>query len=213
VPRIKSTSEKINGWNIQQRDNAPEATRAKVEIRRSVLDVIGAANAHVFDAFAGSGVMYRAVWQQAGSCVGCDEKALFLEDPRAAFVGDNRRIMRCLDLTAFNIFDFDAYGSPWEQIYLMMVRRPIAPGEAIGVCLTEGQGMKMNMGGMSGALALVGGVRQYMPGLGASQQQIIDRALIRLAARMNASIERHWQAISKNSSTIRYIGLVLRGNA
>ena len=212
MPRIRSTSEKINGWNIQKRDNAPEALKAKVQILRSVLDVIGADQARVFDAFAGSGVMHRAVWNQAASCVGCDEKDLFLDDPREAFVGDNTRIMRCIDLGAYNVFDYDAYGSPWEPIYLMMVRRTVAAGERIGVCLTEGQGMKMNMGGMSGALSTVGGVRQYMPGLGAGQQHIIDRAIMRMAQQMNTTIERHWQAISRHSSTIRYIGLVLRGN-
>lgn len=212
MPRIKSTSEKINGWNIQKRDNSREALKAKTEIRRAVLDVIGADAAHVFDAFAGTGVMFREVWHQAASCVGCDETEFDITDQRVAYVGDNRRIMRCLDLGAFNLFDFDAYGSPWEQVYLMSVRRKIAPGERIGMILTEGQGMKMNMGGMSTALSKVGGVRQYLPGMGAGQQHIVDRAVMRTADVMGATIERHWQAISKHSSTVRYIGLVLRGN-
>jgi hypothetical protein len=213
MPRIKTTSEKINGWNIEKRANAPEAIKAKIAIRQSVLDVISAGEAHVFDAFAGDGTMFRAVWHQAASCVGCEETELYLDDPREAFVGDNRRVMRCLDLSAYNVFDFDAYGSPWEQVYLMTMRRVVQPGERIGVILTEGQGMKMSMGGMSGALSKIGGVRQYLPGMGAGQQQIIDRAIMRTAAAMGATIERHWQAVSKHSSTIRYIGLVLRGNA
>jgi hypothetical protein len=211
MPRIKSTSEKINGWNIVKRDNSREALKAKTEIRQAVLDVIGADKAHVFDAFAGSGIMYRSVWHQAASCVGCDETEFDITDPRMAYVGDNRRIMRCIDLGAWNIFDFDAYGSPWEPVYLLSVRRKLAPGERIGVILTEGQGMKMNMGGMSAALAKVGGVRQYLPGMGAGQQHIVDRAVMRAADAMGATIERHWQAISKHSSTVRYIGLVLRG--
>jgi hypothetical protein len=213
MPKLKTTSQKINGWNIQQTDNHPDAIHAKSEIRRRVLEQIGAAQAHVLDAFAGAGTMYRAVWHQAASCVGCDIEKFCPDDQRLAYVADNCRVMRCIDLAAFNIFDFDAYGSPWEPVYLMIKRRPVAPGERIGVVLTEGQGMKMSMGGMSGALSLVAGVRQYMPGMGAAQQDVINRALMRTAAAMRATIERQWQATSKASSTIRYIGVVMRGDA
>jgi hypothetical protein len=210
MPRLKTPCEKINGWNIKQKDNEPSAVRAKAQIRERVLTGIGPEQAQVFDAFAGEGIMYREVWREAASYVGCDQEK-FVRDERLAFVGDNRRVMRCIDLGAYNVFDFDAYGSPWEQVYLMIKRRKVAPGEKIGVVLTEGQGMKMDMGGMSGALSLIAGVRQYMPGMGAAQQQIINRAISRTAMMMGATIENHWQAISKFSSTIRYIGLVLRG--
>ena len=47
--------------------------------------------------------------------------------------------------------------------------------------------------------------------MGGGQQHIVDRAIMRTASQMGATIERHWQAISKHSSTVRYIGLVLRG--
>jgi hypothetical protein len=212
MPRLKTTSERINGWGVKKRDNAPEATRAKIQIRNSVLEAIGATDAHVFDAFAGTGVMYREVWHQAASCVGCELEGFYPEDPRECYVADNCRVMRCIDLSPFNVFDFDAYGSPWEQVYLMAVRRRVAPGERIGMVLTEGQGMKLNMGGMSNALSVIGGVRQHLPGMGAAQQHIVDRAIIRCSEMMNTTIERHWQAISKHSSTVRYIGLVMKGN-
>jgi hypothetical protein len=214
MPRIKTDTPcgRINGWNIKQSDNHPVAAKAKAEIRQRVLESIGAEQASVFDAFAGEGVMYQKVWRQAGAYIGCDETRFCL-DERVAYVGKNQRVMRNLDLGAFNIFDFDAYGSPWEQVYLMIKRRQVAPGERIGMVLTEGQGMKMDMGGMSLALSLVAGVRQYMPGMGAAQQQIIDRAIQRTAAAMNASIEKRWEAISKHSSTIRYIGVVMQGVA
>jgi hypothetical protein len=210
MPRLKTPCEKINGWAIRQKDSDPGAIRAKVQIRTAVLDGIGADEARVFDAFAGEGTMYREVWKNAASYVGCDLEK-FVRDERVAYVADNRRVMRCIDIGAFNVFDFDAYGSPWEQVYLMIKRRQVAPGERIGVVLTEGQGMKMDMGGMSAALSLVAGVRQYMPGMGAAQQQIVNRAVSRTATMMNTTIEKHFQAISKHSSTIRYIGMVLRG--
>ena len=54
-------------------DNNPQARRAKIAIRQNVLDGIGR-KAGVFDAFAGSGEMYSAVWLHAGGYVGCDPK-------------------------------------------------------------------------------------------------------------------------------------------
>lgn len=75
--------------------------------------------------------------------------------------------------------------------------------------LTEGQAMKMNMGGMSKALSLVSGVPATMPGMGSAIEQIIDRAIKRTAAIMGAGIERRWQATGKTGSAMRYIGLVL----
>jgi hypothetical protein len=211
MPRIKTTSEKINGWKITQKDSAPAAVRAKAEIRQNVLNYMGAQQCHVFDAFAGQGGMYNAVWKQAASYVGCD-KEVFSMDERTAYVADNCRVMRNIALAPYNCFDFDAYGSPWEQVYILIKRRLVAPGEAVGLILTEGQGMKMDMGGMSLALSLVAGVSQYMAGMGAEQQRIVDRAVAHTATKMHCTIEKEWQAIGKHSSTIRYIGVVMRGN-
>jgi hypothetical protein len=211
MPKIKTTSEKINGWKIVKKHNSPAATAAKAQIRQNVLDVIGADRASVFDAFAGEGGMHTAVWHQAASYVGCDKEVFGLDD-RIAYVADNCRVMRNLDLSVFNIFDMDAFGSPWEQVYVLIKRRKILPGELVGLILTEGQGMKMDMGGMSLALSMVAGVAQYMPGMGAEQQRIVDRAVAHTATKMGTTIERQWQAIGRHSSTVRYIAIVMRGN-
>lgn len=45
-------------------DNNPQARRAKIAVRQHVLEAIGR-KAGVFDAFAGSGDMYSAVWKAA----------------------------------------------------------------------------------------------------------------------------------------------------
>jgi hypothetical protein len=51
-------------------NNHPGAKKAEAIIRANVIDMIGAANARVFDAFAGDGVMWRAIWQRAAYYVG-----------------------------------------------------------------------------------------------------------------------------------------------
>jgi tRNA G26 N,N-dimethylase Trm1 len=106
-------------------DNANAALSAKVAIRRAVMDALGEP-ARVFEAFAGTGVLYRAIWREAASYVGCDLR--YFRDGRKVFVADNRRVMRVVDLGAFNLFDLDAYGSPWEQAVILAARRKVAPG-------------------------------------------------------------------------------------
>lgn len=97
---------------------------AKIKIRENVLLAIGTDRASVFDAFAAAGELHKAVWHRAHSYVGCDLQ--FFRDDRMAFVADNRRVLRSIDLAQFNLFDLDAFGSPWEQAYIIAKRRPLA---------------------------------------------------------------------------------------
>ena len=194
--------------NLSKTDNASGYTKAKINIRELVLAAIGA-KAAVFDAFAGEGHMHDAVWHKAASYTGCDER--FFADKRLAFVADNRRVLRALDLAQFNVFDLDAYGSPWEQAYIVARRRALKPGERIGVVITEGTGMKMKMGGIPRVLSMLSGIKAK-PGLGKGdvQDDVIARAILRIAELMNASIERRWQATGKVGSRMVYCGLVLK---
>jgi hypothetical protein len=193
-----------------KRDNSRAAEVAKVRIREMVLAAIGAEQAAVFDAFAGEGRMYHEVWHQAASYCGCD-KDWFRDDPRMAFVADNRRVMRAIDLNRFNIFDFDAHGSPWEQLYILAARRPLMQDERLGLVITEGTGLKMNMGGASKALAKLARIKTHLPGMGAARDRLIEVALGRILAMMRAKVERRWQADGDKGSRVAYMGLVLSG--
>jgi hypothetical protein len=104
-------SMKARGRNAQT-NNHPGAAKAKTIIRADVLDAIGAESAQVFDAFAGDGVMWREVSHRAAGYVGCDLNWYCHE--RLAYVCDNRRLMRCIDLAPFNVFDFDSLGPRFD---------------------------------------------------------------------------------------------------
>lgn len=197
--------------NVKKQDSTPQALRAKIEVRQRVLDAIGADQAHVFDAYAGSGGMHAAVWNRAASCVGCDR--LFYRDDRLAYVIDNLRLMRTIDLSAFNIFDFDAYGSPWDPLYVLSRLRPVAPGRRVGIVITEGTEMKLKMGSLPRTLATLAGLSPDQPGagLGETQEKIITRAVQGIAKTMHATIVQRWQAHGKDSSRMIYGGMVLEG--
>lgn len=195
--------------NKVKTNSHPAAAKAKADLRRNVLAEIGAGNAHVFDAFAGNGVMYEAVWREASSYAGCD--LVWYRDHRLAYVADNRRVLRSVDLAQFNIFDLDAYGSPWEQALIVADRREVSPGERIGILLTEGSGLNMKLGGMPIALRKMAGLTKSFVGASKQQDFIIDRAITGLCQRMKARLIRRWQAIGKTGASMRYIGLVLEG--
>lgn len=201
-------SERLAGRKVKTNSH-PAGRKAKAELRRRVLAAIGAKEARVFDAFAGDGEMWRMVWREAGGYVGCDLK--WYPDERRAYVVDNKRLMRALDLRAFNVFDLDAWGSPWDQCLILAARRPIEKDELVGILLTEGSSFNLKLGGMPKALQQLAGLRGHLAGGARQQDKLIDWAIAGLAKKMNCAIVSRWQATRSGGAAMRYIGLVLKG--
>lgn len=197
-----------------QRRNHQVAKSAKVTIRLNLMNAVtggGMGAADVFDAYAGGGEMWASVWRQAASYVGCDKE--WPRDDRLIYVADNVRVLRCLDLAAFNIFDLDAYGSPWEQAMIVAARRKVAPGEMIAIAMTDGCGLLMKLQSLPRALAVLTGMTKHPAGLIRARGAILDKALANLAASMKCEIVKRWQAKSTRGSAVVYLGVVLRGLA
>jgi hypothetical protein len=188
-------------------DNNPTAKKAKIEIRQRVLAQVKPAK--VLDLFCGRGEMYRAVWRNAASYTGCDERPWDwkLDPPR--FVADNRRLLRCLDLAQFNIFDLDAYGSPWEQAEIILHRRKWEPGERGGIIVTDGSSLKLRWGQMPKALARIAGVTQGVPTT-ASVADLQTRALTQWVKKAKVKVLCMWQAQAQ--AQVLYTGLVFEGS-
>jgi len=193
-------------------DNNPRAHAAKVAIRAMVLEAIGPDTASVFDAFAGAGEMHSAVWRHAKDYTGCDQK--WQRDGRKMFCADNRRVMRSIKLTQFNVFDLDSYGSPWEQAIIIADRRPVKPGELIGVALTEGSALGFNVNAMATGVRIMARLNgRAVVGQRRNQDAILERCISQFAKRMRCDVVHRWQADGKSGAAMRYIGLVLKGRA
>lgn len=190
--------------------NAPAARNAKIEIRERVFNAFRLVGpVHVFDAFAGGGEMYRAVWNNAASYVGCDKERQ--RDERTMFCADNRRVMRSIDLRAFNVFDLDAFGSPFEQATILAARRVLKPGELVGLVLTDGSSLTMKMGALPNAMMALTNIRSHMAGFMRWRDDILGQALLSICKHMNAKIAHRWEAQGKTRAMVRYVGLVLEG--
>jgi hypothetical protein len=189
-------------------DNGAKGKRAKIQIRSNVLDAIGGP-AHVFDAFAGSGTFYREIWHRAASYTGCDLR--YFPDDRRAFVADNRRVLRAIDLTPFNVFDLDAYGSPWAQAVIIAARRKVAPGETIGFVFTEAGLLYRNNAIPIAVTEMIGLRSSVVPDIYRRRHEVASAIFAELARRMDCVIVRRWQAENAKGSSVAYFGLVVRG--
>lgn len=192
---------------IKKVNNHSRSLPDKILIRQHLLNAMDQPS--VLDCFAGSGKMYREVWRSANRYVGCDRQ--WFCDERKAFVCDNRRLLRSLDLQAFNIFDLDAYGSPWEQALIIAARRRLSAGETIAFALTDGSSLKLRMGGTPSALKEISGMSGHLDGASQMQDDILRRAIEGLCARLHAKLTLRWQAWGKTSAHVCYLGIVLQG--
>jgi hypothetical protein len=193
-------------------DSADKAMSAKVEIRRLLIDTLRISEkaTSVFDAFAGRGKFYRAVWREADSYTGCDLR--YFPDERRCFVADNLRVMRAIDLSAFNIFDLDAYGSPWHQAFIIASRRKVKPGELIAFAVTEGNGYNYKHKNVPHAVTALIGLRQAKAeGLHRRRDEVIAAILAALARKMDADVVRRWQAHRADKQSVMYLGVIFRG--
>lgn len=189
-------------------ENAKHGWKAKTQIRRNVLELLGPQQTRVFDAFAGPGLMWEHVWKDAALYVGCDER-WYREDTRCCYVADNRRVLRSADLSVFNCFDLDAYGSPWEQALIIAARRRVKPGERLGLVVTEGTSLK-RFGGLPHAMRQAAGLsRAGEMGAGRMHDEVIARALGGIVRRMKCRIVTQWRAVGVTGASPRYIGVVI----
>ena len=173
-------------------DNREDKTDLKIELRREALAAIAETGpARVLDCFAGTGVMWDAVWRGAAEYHGCDaEFSQVMKHPGPCFHTAAERAMRNLDLQRFNVFDFDAYGSPWEEVRILAARRSLAPGERIAVVMTDGAPRRALLGLTAFAMAELASVNPMAPGAHRRWPELAADAMEEAARRMGGHLER-----------------------
>ena len=116
-------------------------TNAKTEIRLSVLSEIE--NPKVLEVFCGAGEMYKNVWHNSEKYTGIDKVKYF--DERHTICGDAEKAVRLIDVNDYNIFDIDAYGSPYE-ILDYIVDKIDTSNKKIAFVITDGIDMDLRLG-------------------------------------------------------------------
>lgn len=195
--------------------SSPNAHEGKLELRKRVLAAVPTAK--VFDAFCGgtvAGSMWEGAWNGAKDYVGCDVE-WEPTDPRRRFVGDNRIVMRSIDIQQFNVFDFDAYGEPWWQCLILAGRRRWAKGEIGGLVVTDGSVLKTRTGETTGLQQTLLRCKMLRTGYGLAHD--IHRACVtEVCKRMGVATIARWQTIRKptrnHPTQMIYTAIVFEGN-
>lgn len=111
----------------------------KVRVRSAALARIGKQKVNVLDAFAGEGIVWNRMKREHPEL---DITVLGIEKRKylnpATIMGDNRKVMRGLDLTQFDLIDLDAFGCPWEQLTICAEQAPLVPVVATHIIVTLG---------------------------------------------------------------------------
>ena len=135
-------------------DNAQIA--AKEEIRKEILAKIQ--NPSVLEVFCGAGEMYQKAWHSADMYTGIDKRKFF--DERHTICGDADKAIRIVDLNKYNIFDIDAYGSPYNILSYIVHNRVFNDKSAFVV--TDGSAMDLRLGRVSKGLRELSGVKNHV---------------------------------------------------
>jgi tRNA G26 N,N-dimethylase Trm1 len=87
--------------------------------------------------------MYKNVWHNSEKYTGIDKVKYF--DERHTICGDAEKAVRLIDVNDYNIFDIDAYGSPYE-ILDYIVDKIDTSNKKIAFVITDGIDMDLRLG-------------------------------------------------------------------
>lgn len=177
----------------------------KIVIRKRLLAALPSPN--VLECFAGSGKIHAECYRDI-PYLGLDLKPI--RDGRNLLAVDNRKFLRMSDLSAWNFFDLDAYGSPWHQFLIVLKRRIVHPGDSIAMALTDGLAFKMRMSDLPHGMKPYLGIpfRMKIPCLARHQEYITRLFVARAVKAAGLTVTMSLQAENPRGN-MKYYGLVL----
>lgn len=194
------------------------AKTAKCELRRWLVDQLGGMSmVSILDCFCATGGMWTDAYDKTPRYLGLDLKRF--DDERRTITGDSRRFLRHRDveLSRWNLFDLDAFGTPLEHLALVANRLRVPAGQRVGFVLTDGSKLVATRNGLPrGLLAYVGAPTMAGKGSGAHAQRellsrifqaAVERALKTAGLKMIDS--RFAQQEQRNNApSMRYVALL-----
>lgn len=185
-------------------DNAK--TQAKRDIREFTLHNIR--SAHVLEVYCGGGEMYRDIWREADSYTGVDNKKYF--DERHTICGDAEKVVSAIDLGSFNVFDIDAYGSPYEVLDIITNRIRASEHKKIGFVITDGIEMDLKLGRICKGLRLLTGINMHIVKRAhVIHDDLISSVIARVSERLQMKVDAVKIARGKTGASMRYYAFLL----
>lgn len=196
----------MSKFNGVKTDNAK--ITAKKEIREFVLSKMN--NAFVLEVFCGAGDMYNDVWHNADSYTGIDKRKFF--DKRNTLCGDAEKVLSVIDVDDFNVFDIDAYGSPYNCLDLIL-KRYIVKHKKIAFVITDGVAMDLRMGRISKGIRNILGIESHiLKKANLIQDDLILKIIESVANKLKGVITDKKFAKGKTGAAMNYYAFIVEVN-
>ena len=193
----------MSKFNGTKTDNAK--INAKIDLRNNILNLFE--EKKVLEVFCGSGEMYRDVWHVADSYTGVDIKKQF--DERNTICGDALKVVSTIDIDNYNIFDIDAYGSPYEVLNVILNRYQ-GGSKRLAFILTDGINMDLKMGRIcKGVRSIIDIDSHILKKANNIHGMIIEDVVSCVAGRMGAKVIHKQFAKGVTGAAMRYYAFVL----
>lgn len=176
---------------------------AKITLRNHFLRLV-TRPANVLECFAGAKrELYHACYK-SDNVTGLDIKS---SDKTIKI--DNKKFIVSADLSQYNLFDLDAYGSPYELLLNIFNRRSKIGGEFV-VILTDGMWLRFGVNNQGSnfhqtIICNYSGIR--IPALGRHQEFIIKLTLKTLSDKYGIDIKR-CKIVREEDNRMFYIGML-----
>jgi len=180
---------------------------AKKDLRNEIIRCAEISN--VIEVYCGKGEMFDLVWNKSDSYIGIDKVKFF--DKRNTICGDAVSCLKQIDVTKYNIFDIDAYGSPYECISEIVRQLEASKNnDKLYFCVTDGLQIDMRMGRVSKFMAELSGVNSRRISKAHKMHNIIIKNIIHnISNRLNRRLLSSNIAIGKTGSGMRYYTFIL----
>ena len=184
-------------------------TDAKQKLRESVF--LNMKNSNVLEVYCGSGEMYNAVWYKAEKYTGIDKVKFF--DKRHTICGDAEKAIRLVDINDYNIFDIDAYGSPYE-ILDYIVGKIDLKNKKIGFVVTDGVDMDLKLGRVcKGLRRFIGYDFHIAKRANVLHDDFIKIVIDKIAEKLKGKVENLLIAQGVTGAAMRYYSFVINRDA
>jgi len=178
-----------------------KTNNAKINAKEELRKIDGIKNLSVLDIYCGAGEMYNKVWKSAKYYEGIDIKEF--DDGRKLYVGDAPHILKKINIDKFDVFDIDAYGSPYECLSIILNK--ITTKNQKHFIITDGIDIDLRMGNVEQFFGVLTGVNSNkINNIHKIHDQLILALLKNIEINKNVKVSNFLIAKGKTGSGMRY---------
>jgi hypothetical protein len=187
-----------------------KTNNAKIDAKIELRQLIDCKELSVLECFCGSGEMFNAVWKDAFHYEGIDIKKQ--DDLRITHQGDCALMLKKLNLEKFNVFDIDAYGSPYECLQIIVEKiKKQEKSKKYHFFITDGIEIDLRMGKIENFFGLLAGLNaKKLNNAHLLHDYFIEKIIKNLCLDMGAELMNSKIAKGKTGSGMRYFYFLIK---